>query len=160
MSIKLKKVTLRYSEYEDRIGMFAESADGEQVVIWLTHRLSRMLVQSLCRGIEKDMSHVQRDLVLPLRQHEAESQHQPSEPVARMSVAEKSAALPRRVDVSYSSRGVSLVFRAGDAQPIMLLLTRTEVSQLLSMLYRLFRKAKWPLDVWPPWIAHAGGSRN
>jgi hypothetical protein len=160
MSIKLKKVTLRYSEREDRIGMFAELDEGDGMVIWLTLRICRLLVNSLCKRVEQEVSPVQRDLELPFRQQKAEWQLRPSKPVVVEHAGAQHTAVPDSIKVSYSAQGVSLVFCAGNLHVAMLALTQTELRQWLSMLYRLFRKAKWPMDGWPAWISQAGDCRN
>lgn len=160
--MQLKKVTLHYSPIDDRIRMSAELEDGGYLVLWLTLRFCRLLVSTLCRRIEDTVSRqavFDRDFLLSFRQRAAEWQHQPAAPVSPYDGVVRSV-LPERLKASFSSRSVVLKFYIGTEQVARMSLSHTELRQWLGVLYRMFQKAKWPLDTWPEWFTLSDCSRN
>ena len=158
--LNLKKVTLQYSPYEDRIRMMAEPESGEPVAFLLTLRMSRALAGMLCSHLERTLppsSPVSRDMQLACRQRDAEWQLQPSEPVCFTSAMND--YLPEKFDLSCSPQSAAIKFPAGD-DIAELRMNLVELRQLLSVFCRIFRKAGWPMDAWPEWFITEGPVSN
>lgn len=159
--VLLTKVTFVYSELEDRIRMSAMLKVGEPVVFWLTQRLSCRLVRALTGHIESSVSSsvlVDMGLLLSCQQRDAEWQHEPSEPVNFSAVALR--ILPDKVDLSFSTEGSALLFPLGDGESALLQMSLVELRQWLAIMYRQFKNAGWPMDVWPGWFTQHGPGRN
>ena len=109
--VELSKVTVTYSEVEDRICMSALVKKGDTVVFWLTYRLCSRLISALTGHLERTVSRsalVDMGLLLACRQRDAEWQHEPSEPVSFS--AGSMVFLPERVDLSCSAESVTCCF--------------------------------------------------
>jgi hypothetical protein len=157
----LKKITFTYSEVEDRIRMSAELKNGEPVLFWLTLRLCRRLVRALIDHIERSVprsSLVDTGLLLSCRQRDAEWQHESSEPVSFSAGSLK--VLPEKIELSYSQHHAGLLFPLGDGQEAQLQMTLQELRQWLAILHRQFKKAGWPMEVWPAWFVKPVHGRN
>lgn len=157
----LTKVTQLYVPEEDRICMTAEDREGNSLAFWLTQRMCRQLVPVLCGHLDRitpGRQVVSRDLQLACRQQDAEWNFQPSEPVR----IEKGArmVLPLKIDYAFTGELSSLIFPVGGEGKAELTLNARELRQWLSIMYRLFRNALWPTDIWPAWIAQAGQFQN
>ena len=149
----LTKVTVTYSEVEDRICMSAQLHEGEPVVFWLTLRLCRLLVKALTAHLERSVAGsalVDTGLLLTCRQRDAEWQHEPSEPV-RYSAGSR-VIVPERVDLSCTVESAALLLPVGEGDIAHLPLNLQELRQWLAIIYRQFQLAGWPLDVWPEWF--------
>lgn len=148
----LTKVTITYSEVEDRILMSAKLNGGEEVVFWLTLRLCSRLVIELTRHLERSTSRLVVDtgLLLSCLQREAEWVHEPSEPVSFSKGALQ--VLPVKVALSCSSQGAILLFSLGDGQDAQLPMNLQELRQWLAIVHRQYKSAGWPMDIWPEWF--------
>ncbi len=160
---ELSKVTVTYSEVEDRICMSALVKEGDTVVFWLTYRLCSRLIPALTGHLERTVSRsalVDMGLLLACQQRDAEWQHEPSEPV-RLSGASL-VVLPERVDLSCSADSVILQFLIGDGEMSKLQMSMLEVRQWLAIVHRQFEHAGWPMQVWPEWFTETehGPGRN
>lgn len=159
--VVLEKVTLDYSEPEDRLKMSAQVAQGgEPMVFWLTQRFCRRLAQALCKHCERDgveQSLLGQELQQACRQREAEWEHKASEPV--MAVAASEATLLETVDLSFAPEQVRLQIPLAEGAAV-LPLSIKELRQWLSILYRMFKRAEWPMDCWPAWLRNEGGAWN
>ena len=161
--VLLTKVTVRYSEVEDRIFMSALLQEGEPVVFWLTLRLCRLLVRALTDHLERSVSGsdlLDIRLLLTCQQRDAEWQHEPSEPVLYSTASQ--VVLPERVDLSCTAESAALLFPAGDGDIAQLPMSMQELRQWLGIVHRQFQRADWPMDVWPEWFTPTapGPGRN
>ncbi|MCE1274275.1 MAG: hypothetical protein LWW75_07115 [Chlorobiales bacterium] len=157
----LTKVTQLYVPEEDRICMTAEDRDGHSLAFWLTQRICRQLVPVLCRHLDRITpvrKIVSRDMQLACRQQHSEWHFQPSEPVRIENGARM--VLPLKIDYVFTGELASLIFPAGGNENAELSLNAQELRQWLSIMYRLFRHAQWPTDVWPVWFAEVGQFQN
>lgn len=162
MSVQLKKVTLAYSPLEDRIRMTAERNDGNPQGYWLTMRMSSQLVRTVCRQLEKNDNEGGQRLDQGTRhavqQQAAEWQYKPSEPV--QASGEVPMITPASIDVAFSADRTALLFPAEKDCKASLQMNRMELRQWLSILYRMFRNAGWPLDAWPAWFSGSNMGHN
>ena len=159
----LSKVTVTYSEVEDRICMSALVKEGDAVVFWLTYRLCSRLIPALTGHLERTVSRsalVDMGLLLACQQRDAEWQHEPSEPVSFS--AGSMVVLPERVDLSCSTESVTLLFPVGDGEMSKLQMSMLELRQWLAIVHRQFEHAGWPMEVWPEWFTQTepGPRRN
>ena len=151
--VLLTKVTVTYSEVEDRICMSALLQESEPVMFLLTLRLCRLLVRALTDHLERSVSGsdlLDIGLLLTCQQRDAEWQHEPSEPV-RFSKGLQ-VLLPERVDLSYTAESAVLLFSVGDGDIAQLPMSMQELRQWLGIVHRQFKRADWPMDVWPEWF--------
>jgi len=97
-------------------------------------------------------------LLLSCQQRDAEWQLEPSEPVNLSAVALR--ILPDKVDLSFSAEGSALLFPLGNGESALLQMSMVELRQWLAIMYRQFKNAGWPMDVWPGWFTRHGLGRN
>ena len=157
----LTKVTCTYSEIEDRIRMSAMLQEGEPVVFWLTHRLASRMVAALTLHLERSVSRsslVDMGLLLACQQCEAEWQHEPSEPVSYK--PESLRILPEKVALNCSAENAALLFPLGDGRQAQMRMNLLELRQWLAIMHRQYKKAGWPMEVWPEWFTLAESGRN
>lgn len=159
--LKLNKVTLQYSPYEDRIRMSGGHECGDPVAFLLTLRMSRALAGMLCSHLERSLppgSPVSPDMQLACRQRDAEWQLQPAGPV--QFETGMGMYLPEKFDLACSPNGAAITFPAGAADTARLGMNFTELRQFLSVLHRLFLTAGWPMDCWPEWFSTGENAVN
>ena len=160
---ELSKVTVTYSEVEDRICMSALAKEGDPVVFWLTYRLCSRLISALTGHLERSVSRsalVDMGLLLACQQRDAEWQHEPSEPVSFRPGS--LVVLPERVDLACSAESVTLLFPCGYGEMSKLQMSMLELRQWLAIVHRQFQHAGWPMQVWPEWFTQTepGAGRN
>lgn len=138
MNDNIKSITTEYIAADDRIRVSALLEDNRTVVLWLTQRLLGKLIGELVTRL-------------------------PHEPAARVPVSGQGAAPTQAVkaddaavtvlidviDLSIRPHETSLTFKAGTDFCTALHLSELARRQWLQILYRLYAKAGWPLDIWP-----------
>ena len=60
--------------------------------------------------------------------------------------------LIKKIDVKVSGRGIVLILKEKDTLFYELNLDNRQLRQWLRMLYLIWKKADWPLHVWPDWM--------
>ena len=159
--LRLKKVTLHYSNVEDRIRMDAESVQGDIIIFWLTQRLCRQLVKSLVGYFNKaDMAATgasTRSLasVQQFLQQTASSNRQ--RVVAVAAAAPNQAVLLDKVQLRTSTRMIQMSLPLAEGDEAVLVFSPEETRQWMGILYQQYRRAEWPLEIWPRWIASKVG---
>lgn len=155
--ILIKTVTLRYVEFEDRMRMAARLDSNGQIIFWLTLRHCQRLLPALVKCLEgknRTESAVETSLAHSFRQKVAEwgQKEKPSaEPV--LPSGKERSLLPQRVTVVCGEKGVAMSFPLEDGKKnAKLLMSFHELRQWLGILYRQFKQAEWPLDMWPDWF--------
>ena len=141
--------------------MSATLKEGEPVLFLLTHRLATRLVSVLIAHLERSVSQttlVDIGLLLSCQQRNAEWQHEPSEPVNYSSGSHR--FLPDKVDLICSAESAALLFPLGDGQQAQLQMSLLELRQWLAIMHRQYKKAGWPMEVWPEWFTLAESGRN
>ncbi len=160
--VLLKKVTLQYIEIEDRIRMSADLDGENSAVFWLTQRLCRRLVPRLVGHLEhsaQKSSLVDKGLMLSVQQHDAEWQQRRSEPVRICELAR--SVLPEQVNLYCPAEGAAIIFpldAGGDRARLQM--NMVELRQWIGVVYRLYRVAGWPMEVWPRWLALSEPGKN
>ena len=168
---KLKKVTIDYVPVEDRVRLSGECEQGGQLAIWLTRRLLDRLLPVLLDWIEQHAADVpgtatRAETGAPNRrlpraeplqgfaQHAARQHLVPQAPVRPG--ADDASWLAAAVDVKRGRQGVRLALRgARREQRADLQLQVKVLRNWLNILHDSYRKADWPLDVWPDWVREA-----
>ena len=161
----ITKITQHYDEFADRVGLSAQNAENEVLVLWLTQRLANRLVVTLAHWLEEGLRGRVGDLALSQaqswEQSTAEARLQPTEPVTASKGSVE--ALLHSVDITRQVEGFSLTFRWGENQGAVrtegeqidaarMALSDLELRQWLAILYRLFETAHWHQDAWPHWF--------
>jgi hypothetical protein len=149
---ELKRITTRYVPGEDRVRLAGEREGGGQVAIWLTRRLLQGLVPKLLSppGATPGAIAPHRELFLGFAQQKALAAQVPVAPVAPPADAE--SWLAERAAISRSPQALTVTFESPDGQAASLLLSPVAVHQWLAIVYRAYRSAEWPLDIWPAWL--------
>jgi hypothetical protein len=150
--LKLERITSEYIEAEDRIRLSGEVASGETVVIWLTRRLMQRLLPALIQLFQGQHSNnPYMEMMQGFAQQAAQSEFKPQAPVSVTVNASSWVAMA--VDVSHTGQVITLNFRAADGQSAILAMDALPLRQWLSIVYGMYVKAEWPVDVWPNWIS-------
>ena len=148
--ITLHRLTIEYEAFEDRLRMAAETGDGAPVVLWLTRRLVRLLLDHLVNWLEaKGGAQGLPGLAQEFAQQAAQSSLQPSAPVR---AAHDSAAwLVHEVDMALADHVVRLTFKSADGGTAQLLLEAVPLRQWLAIVRRGSELGGWALP-WPAWL--------
>ena len=153
----LRRITTRYVPAEDRIRLSGEIDDGETVAIWLTLRLLQRLVPKLLARLEsRSVSSAHHELLQEFAQARAVADQVPVPPV--MPAPVEAAWLASGVVLEVSGNDLLLTFSEDGGREALVMLSPSALRQWLSIVYRAYRKAAWPLDIWPGWIAGATDS--
>ena len=153
MPVWLTKVSLFYSSTEDRLCLAGDAGEDAPVTLWLTLRLSRLLVDSLTKFIElaSPVPHgANRDMVLSFQQSAAEMRNEPSDPVKPSNDAPP--ALVTLVNIEQRDDSLAMLFPLPNERTAGVVFSVQQARQWLGILLQQFRAADWPLDGWPDWM--------
>jgi hypothetical protein len=89
-------------------------------------------------------------LFLGFAQQKALAAQVPVAPVAPPANAE--SWLAERAAISRSRQALTVTFESSDGQAASLFLAPVAVHQWLAIVYRAYRSAQWPMDIWPAWL--------
>lgn len=155
---QLQRVTTEYVDSEDRIRISGSCVDDGLVQLWLTRRLLDRLLPMVLNWLGRDASEGTREAIMQEFEQQAARDAMP--PLPAVQAQDESAMLVQAVDVSSGENALGLAFRSSitpDDSPIyQIVLERQALRQWLSIVHDQYRKAEWPLDVWPAWITSAG----
>jgi hypothetical protein len=166
---RLTKITFDYSSTEDRLLARVQPVDGDPGALWITQRLARRLVDTLCAHLDKtafadraaslmpapnsaaghSADIQQKEMLLNFRREAAALNRKTTAPVP--AIATDDAPLLQTIRAQLSQNRVLLTLELPDG-PAALPLTQDHVWQLLQVLLNLFRHANWPVDAWPAWM--------
>jgi hypothetical protein len=151
----IRKITQRYDPEQDRIGLTAQNAEGQVLLLWLTQRLVNRLVGILASWLDEDVKTMTSGRSMfslhAWEQSSAEAQLKPGRPVDPAAV--QGEALVNAVDLARGPKGYTLTFKWVSAGAARLMLNPTELRQTLIILHRIFDTAGWPKHAWPEWFA-------
>lgn len=151
----IQKITQRYDPEQDRIGLTAQNAKDQVLLLWLTQRLANRLAGALARWLDEELKTMASGRsVLSLHaweQSAAQVQMKRGRPVDP--AAAQGEALVNAVDLARGPNGYTLTFKWGSAGATRLMLNPTELRQWLGILHRLFDTAGWPKHAWPEWFS-------
>lgn len=164
---RIDKLTFDYSVAEDRLLARLQAMNGERSAVWLTQRLARRLVMALLSHLDKTAAAAgpatdrqsdrpvvtsdpqQREMVNSFRHQAAMLKHAPLAPVAEVDTA--GAPVLKTIRARMSKNRMLLNFDLASG-PGVLILTQDTAWQMLHILLNAFRRAEWPLDIWPDWM--------
>ncbi len=152
----LLRVTTEYIEAEDRLRLSGELPDGSTVVLWLTQRLVGRLVPHLCGWLEKQTkAGAPVDLVQGFAQQAALASLE-SQPKVQAGSGSQ-AWLVQTIDLNGGDGFLALLFKPDSqgAAVTRLTLQTQPLRQWLGIVLSQFRRAGWPLTVWPDWAIEA-----
>lgn len=148
---ELQRITTEYLEVEDRIRLTGEVSGGQAVVLWLTQRLLQRLLPVLLQGLAGQGADTPYgDLLHGFTQQAARSELTPEPPVEAGQGS--TAWLVLSVVVTSSAEAVGLRFKGAHDQQVSLTLASKPLRQWLGIVYDAYRKAEWPLNLWPAWV--------
>jgi len=150
----IQKITQHYNREQDRIAQTVQNAAGQVLSLWLTQRLTNLLVGTLSSWLEEDVKTSSAGQVAKMHaweQSSAEAQLQPDIPVNP--AAAQGEVLVSTIDLARSQSGYNLTFKWGVDGAAFLTLTATELRQWLGILHHLFDLAEWPKQAWPEWFS-------
>ncbi len=152
----LQRVTTTYLAAEDRIRLSGQTPGGDTVVLWLTQRLLMRLLPNLLQwvgGQEGDSPRA--EAVQSFKQAAARASMEPQAPVPVRAGNDQAAWLVMEVGLQVGPEGVRLTFRGQGQRLAMMTLAAQALRQWLNILHDAWRRAGWPLVVWPQWMLEA-----
>lgn len=154
---QLHRLTTEYSETEDRIRISGLDEDDDVHVLWLTQRLTNLLIATLVKNLEKlssasgNADKVTTELVQGFEQHNAASQITLVAPV--IATKKNTEWLIQSIDVNQNEDMVFLVLKGSQEQESPIAFDQVQLRQWLAICFSLFKKSLWPMDVWPSWMS-------
>ena len=153
---ELHRLTTEYIKIEDRIRIAGETPSGEALVLWLTNRLLSRLLPHLLGWLERQTGNNSRSEILQsFAQQAAMAEFKPQSAV--QSQPQSQVCLVHAVDVTISEHNIKLTFKPAIAptssEPIILIFQALPLRQWLNILLEQWRKAEWPIAIWPEWLA-------
>lgn len=155
----LQRFTTEYVGQEDRIRLSGEFANGDTVMLWLTHRLINRLIPHLTAWLSRQIAPASRipsvqaahqDIVQGFAQQAARAQRV-HEPPVRVS-AEGLVWRVDSVDIAQGEDAVVLTFKGeGEAQAT-LTLAAQPLRQWLGIVFEQYQRGEWPTTAWPGWM--------
>ncbi|HLS98980.1 MAG TPA: hypothetical protein VK018_09640 [Porticoccaceae bacterium] len=151
----LEKVTLNYVATEDRISMQAQVKEGEPMTFWLTLRLCRELVRAFVGYLDSHVATAKGGGKSVLQTYYQEEAMVRKTRTASVDASASTLAPVLVKEVSLRSNADALVMRLPmpDGTMAAMPLKAIEARQLLQILHVQFKKADWPLDIWPAWMS-------
>lgn len=150
--LSLEKVTLTYINEEDRIRLSGQTPEGEVMVLWLTQRLGNRLIPVLRDWLMKQVQDGVNADVLHQFEQQLAQQARAGE-TAVVATQQSHGWLIHRVDVSYSSSRMTLIFKGGEeSQSAQMTLVNSAMRQWFDILYRVYQRAEWHCADWPIWM--------
>jgi hypothetical protein len=129
--------------------------------MWLTQRLLQRILRVLLKYDESAGGLHPHDHIFQSFAQQAATAELEQTPQASVRPSVESMVwLVSSVDLSNSGKSVVLTFRSVDGQQASLVLNEKPLRQWLAIIYGLYLKAEWPLDVWPEWIGKNSQSIN
>ncbi len=147
----LQRITIQYSEAEDRIKLAGELSHGGTAAIWLTHRLLQRLLPVLSNWIEQHgEGKDQLEVFQEFAQHAARAGLDRQAPV--QVAADSDSWLVYAIDIAKRPQLLALTLRGEHGQQVGIALEVTQLRQWLNILHDTYLKAGWPLDEMPMWV--------
>lgn len=180
----INRMTIDYVAYEDRVRIGGLREDGSRVAIWLTRRLLERLLPVLLAWLQEegcdlpgggaraptapsaagDRAPGGPGSAAPGPLPRSEPLHEFAQQMARSKLppvppveigANDRSWLAHAIDVERSPSRLHLRFRCADAEIATASFTAQPLRQWLNILHDAYRKADWPMTVWPDWMLGA-----
>lgn len=150
----LERITTRYVTEEDRLQINGSTATGEVQCVWLTQRLLARLLPVLLQWLQGEARDALRaELVQGFALQAARAEIEP-QPSVQVKLAD-TPWLASSVDVTRTRQAVRVMFRGAQGQQATVTLAPKLLRQWLSIVHGAYRKAQWPMDVWPAWVSES-----
>ena len=153
----ISRMTTTYNAREDRLRLSAIETGGDQrLVLWLTQRAAGRIISYLLDQIEDsvaaDAPPAARPAVQLMEQAKAEMERKPLPRVPASEVREEHLVV--NVRIRRAEKQLALIFAWGEGEDdcIALVIDRTRVRQWLRIFHGHYKRARWPLDIWPQWF--------
>ena len=157
---QLQRVTTEYIDSEDRIRISGACDDGGLVQLWLTRRMMERMLPLVLNWLGQEAEEGTREAVI--QEFAQQAARDAMAPLPAVEAQDETSVLVQSVDLSSGSNALGLTFRAGlppdDAPGWRIGLEPQALRQWLGIVHDQYRKADWPLDVWPAWISPASQS--
>lgn len=153
MRYSLNRFTTEYVFQEDRLRLSGQCAD-QICVIWLSHRLLRLVLPSLWKWLERSRG-ASHHVLHAWEQQAARASLKESEPVTPH--GEWVEWLATTVNIKSDLQHVSLELigaagKDGDDSVAILPFNEQSLRQWLGIVRNAFIKGDWPLENWPVWM--------
>lgn len=152
----ISRMTTTYNATEDRLRLSVIETGGDRLVLWLTQRASGRIIAYLLEQIEEsvaaDAPPAARPAVQIMEQAKAEMQRKPL-PAVRPAEA-RETHLVTNIRIRRAEKQIALIFAWGETEEdcIALVIDRTRLRQWLRIFHGHYKRARWPLDIWPRWF--------
>lgn len=153
MSDRLKKLSVEYSQSEDRLRLRAVSSSDTEFQFWITRRIVKMMWGGLVSALEKSMgadgqSNEARKALLSLHHQDAVEARAFSHSKKKKPRNEKPVPLATVVKIGNRENGaVQLTFVTDTKKEYGLKLPEDSVHALCHLIQGATEKAKWELDL-------------
>ena len=171
---EIQRMTTEYVEAEDRIRISGEcnlaagdppsSENNKVTVLWLTQRLLCRLIPHVCKHLENARTpNLQAEIQQSFAQEAALAALEPQAPVRIPSTSDAVALsyLIHEIDLTTTDNGLQLAFK--DSRKIVVgktTMAAQPLRQWLQITFAQFKRAHWPLSIWPDWMAEATHTRQ
>lgn len=156
---ELQRITSEYVETEDRLRITGELGANETEVLWLSQRLLLRLLPHLFAWLEKQSGDgLPVDIVQSFAQEAAKLDLKSEAPVENIHNA--TGWLVDAVDIRHDLEVLTIRFRGGAQQEVILTTNTIALRQWLVILQALWSKAEWPVAIWPGWITESSATEN
>ena len=150
--LDLQRITVLYSEEQDRISINAAVRDGETARIWLTQRMTNRLIPALINVIKpRHEDPVYAEIIAGVSHQKAVSRQEPSAPVTAN--APEHEWLVSKIDLQMPPSGTVVIFYSPTGQSARIGFNGDLMRQWLSILQRVYVAAEWRGTDWPEWMA-------
>jgi hypothetical protein len=169
--MEFKKITTRYDEQQDRLAIDGQTADGEVMTLWLTHRLLQRLMPPLFAIITPAPGEDYNESTRAAWElTTARARLEPQESVVRTLAPNAPGVTTPSVDAMHSSSWLvqSIDLRRFPAQTLLVfhgataekeatfLFSAERLRQWLLIVHSQWRRAGWSLAIWPDWVKEIG----
>jgi hypothetical protein len=152
--LEIAKLTPVYDPVQDRLRLNVQTRQGPVVVMWLTQRLSTLIVQNLARqldeGVKAEKLTPNRTPVHRFEQGAAVARHK-AQPAVRTEQATDSG-LVHRIDITRQPGRFVLTWVADGETSARMAVDDMQLRQLLEIFRRVYVKAEWSVLGWPAWL--------
>ena len=125
---------------------------GLHIVMWLNQRLMIKLLPHLFSWLERQSGDsIPLEIAQSFAQKAAKDDLLPEEPVKRREDSRE--WLVGSVDLTPAENTIVMTFRADKNQKSTLSLQTQALRQWLEIVFLLWCRAEWPLEIWPSWMS-------
>lgn len=149
--LELERITVIYSEDQDRIAINAAVRDGGTARLWLTQRLANRLIPVLINQIKpRHEDPIYVDIMAGVAQQRAVARQEPQAPVK---VTEPDHEwLISKIDLQMPTSGTVVIFYDASGKSARVAFRTEVLRQWLSILQRAYTAAEWRGTDWPEWM--------